>query len=102
MSAVDFLRSVAGGEADPIQGRCIVVGGGNVAIDVARSALRCGAQQVQMVCLESRDAMPATPEELREAEAEAVAIQCGWGPQGDLPGSGQGHRRGVQALPVRV
>ncbi len=64
MSAVDFLRSVAGGEADPIQGRCIVVGGGNVAIDVARSALRCGAQQVQMVCLESRDAMPATPEEL--------------------------------------
>ena len=81
MSAVDFLRSVAGGEADPIQGRCIVVGGGNVAIDVARSALRCGAQQVQMVCLESRDAMPATPEELREAEAEAVAIQCGWGPK---------------------
>ena len=81
MSAVDFLRSVAGGEADPIQGRCIVVGGGNVAVDVARSALRCGAQQVQMVCLESRDAMPATPEELREAEAEAVAIQCGWGPK---------------------
>lgn len=81
MSAVDFLHSVAGGEADPIQGRCIVVGGGNVAIDVARSALRCGAQQVQMVCLESRDAMPATPEEIREAEAEAVAIQCGWGPK---------------------
>ena len=81
MSAVDFLRSVAGGEADPIQGRCIVVGGGNVAIDVARSALRCGAQQVQMVCLESRDAMPATPEEIREAEADAVAIQCGWGPK---------------------
>ena len=81
MSAVDFLRSVAGGEADPIQGRCIVVGGGNVAVDVARSALRCGAQQVQMVCLESRDAMPATPEEIREAEAEAVAIQCGWGPK---------------------
>ena len=81
MSAVDFLRSVAGGEAAPIQGRCIVVGGGNVAVDVARSALRCGAQQVQMVCLESRDAMPATPEELREAEAEAVAIQCGWGPK---------------------
>ena len=81
MSAVDFLRSVAGGEADPIQGRCIVVGGGNVAVDVARSALRCGAQQVQIVCLESRDAMPATPEELREAEAEAVAIQCGWGPK---------------------
>ena len=81
MSAVDFLRTVAGGEADPIQGRCIVVGGGNVAVDVARSALRCGAQQVQMVCLESRDAMPATPEELREAEAEAVAIQCGWGPK---------------------
>ena len=81
LSAVDFLRSVAGGEADPIQGRCIVVGGGNVAVDVARSALRCGAQQVQMVCLESRDAMPATPEEIREAEAEAVAIQCGWGPK---------------------
>ena len=81
MSALDFLRSVAGGEADPIQGRCIVVGGGNVAVDVARSALRCGAQQVQMVCLESRDAMPATPEEIREAEAEAVAIQCGWGPK---------------------
>ena len=81
MSAVDFLRTVAGGEADPIQGRCIVVGGGNVAVDVARSALRCGAQQVQMVCLESRDAMPATPEEIREAEAEAVAIQCGWGPK---------------------
>lgn len=81
MSAVDFLRAVAAGEQPQLQGRCIVVGGGNVAVDVARSALRCGAQQVQMVCLESRDTMPATREEIQEAEAEAVAIQCGWGPK---------------------
>ena len=59
----------------------VVVGGGNVAIDVARSSVRCGANRVSMFCLESRDAMPASVEEVEEARVEGVAVNCGWGPR---------------------
>lgn len=80
-SAVDFLRELAMDETRKPSGRTVVIGGGNVAIDVSRSAVRAGAAEVSMYCLESRDEMPATPEEREEAEAEGVAINCGWGPQ---------------------
>jgi NADPH-dependent glutamate synthase beta subunit-like oxidoreductase len=80
--AVDFLRKVLGGTETDLEGkRVVVVGGGNVAIDVARSALRAGAASATMRCLESRDDMPASPEEIAEAEAEGVVIECGWGPK---------------------
>ena len=83
--AVDFLRRVAeqqenGGTAEPMPGRTIVVGGGNVAIDVARTAARLGSEHVEMFCLESSEDMPASAEEVMEANDDGVHISCGWGP----------------------
>lgn len=83
--AVDFLRGVAeqqddGGKAEPMCGRTIVVGGGNVAIDVARTAARLGSEHVEMFCLESSEDMPASTEEVVEANEDGVHISCGWGP----------------------
>ncbi|MDO4312389.1 MAG: FAD-dependent oxidoreductase [Eubacteriales bacterium] len=81
MTAVDFLRQVGADESYPVEGRAVVVGGGNVAIDVARSSHRCGASEVQMFCLEDRAHMPASNEEIAEAEEEGVQVNCGWGPK---------------------
>ena len=81
MTAVDFLQAVGADESYKVSGRTIVVGGGNVAIDVARDAVRCGSTEVSMFCLEGRDIMPASKEEIAEAEAEDIKINCGWGPK---------------------
>ncbi len=89
MTAVDFLRTVGADESYKVAGRAVVVGGGNVAIDVARSAHRCGADSVNMYCLEPRDRMPASEEEIGEATEEGVAIHCGWGPKEILTESGK-------------
>ena len=70
-----------------------VVGGGNVAIDAARVALRCGSSDVTMVCLEPREKMPASAEEIAEAEEEGTAIRCGYGPKEFL--TKDGHVCGV-------
>ena len=80
-TAVDFLRAVCADESYKAPGRTVVVGGGNVAIDVARDAVRCGSSQVAMYCLEGRDIMPASAEEVADAEADGIAINCGWGPK---------------------
>ena len=97
--AVDFLRKVAeaqldGGVAEPVSGRVVVVGGGNVAIDVARTAARLGAESVDMLCLEARDIMPASNEEVAEAESDGVRLSCGWGPAEVL--AQDGHVTGVR------
>ena len=55
-------------------------GGGNVAIDVARTAARLGSEHVEMFCLESSEDMPASTEEVAEANEDGVHISCGWGP----------------------
>ena len=89
MTAVDFLRTVGADESYKVAGRAVVVGGGNVAIDVARSAHRCGAESVNMYCLEPRDRMPASEEEIGEATEEGVAIRCGWGPKEILTENGK-------------
>jgi len=81
MTAVDFLRTVGGDESYPVRGKAVVVGGGNVAIDVARTAVRCGAESVKMLCLEPRDRMPASDEEIEDAAADGVTLDCGWGPK---------------------
>ncbi len=81
MTAVDFLRTVGGDESYPVRGKAVVVGGGNVAIDVARTAVRCGAESVKMFCLEPRDRMPASEEEIEDAVSDGVALDCGWGPK---------------------
>ena len=89
MTAVDFLRTVGGNSDYPVEGEVVVVGGGNVAIDVARSSVRCGANRVSRFCLESRDAMPASVEEVEEARVEGVDVNCGWGPKEILTENGK-------------
>ncbi len=81
ITGVDLLRSVNLGEGIRLQGKVIVIGGGNVAIDVARTAARIGASKVDMFCLESREQMPALDEEIEEAAAEDIAINNSWGPK---------------------
>jgi NADPH-dependent glutamate synthase beta subunit-like oxidoreductase len=81
ISGIDFLRKVAMKEMNPLHGKVIVVGGGNVAIDVARTARRFGGEAVSMFCLEDRDHMPAAADEVEEAEEEQILIHCGWGPK---------------------
>lgn len=89
MTAVDFLRTVGDNQNYPVEGRTVVVGGGNVAIDVARTASRCGASEVSMFCLEGRDIMPASEEEITEAQEEGITVNCGWGPKEILTENGK-------------
>jgi len=67
----------------------VVIGGGNVAVDVAVTARHAGARSVTMVCLEARDAMPAFPAEIAEALKEGVRILPGWGPNKILEAGGK-------------
>ena len=81
VTAVDFLREADAHESYPLEGDVVVIGGGNVAIDAARTASRCTDASVSMFCLESRDTMPASNEEVEEALAEHISLDCGWGPK---------------------
>ena len=81
ISGVDFLLDVNLGKDVNMEGDVIVIGGGNVAIDVARTATRAGASSVKMFCLESREEMPALDEEIEEATSEDIVINNGWGPK---------------------
>ena len=80
-TGVDFLRKVNLGELTSLEGDVVVVGGGNVAIDVARTALRLTDGSVTMLCLESEDEMPAAKDEVEDAKAEGVIVKNGWGPK---------------------
>ena len=71
---MDFLRDTHLRKEIKLENRILVVGGGNVAVDVALTALRLGAKEVQMVCLESKNEMPAHKWELKEAEDEGIII----------------------------
>lgn len=93
MTAVDILRKATEDESYKITGKTVVIGGGNVAIDVARTSHRCGSDEVTMYCLESREQMPASNEEIEEAEEENISIQCGWGPKEIL--TENGHVTGI-------
>jgi len=88
-TAVHLLRTVGGDESRKMTGKTVVIGGGNVAIDAARVSLRCGSDGVTMVCLEPRDKMPASPEEIAEAEEEGTKITCGYGPKEFLSENGR-------------
>lgn len=80
-TAVEFLHGAAATETFPLGKKVVVVGGGNVAIDAARVARRCGGEEVAMYCLEQRDSMPAADHEVLEAEEDDVKVNCGWGPK---------------------
>lgn len=86
---IDFLKAVAKDDTTKVSDRVVVVGGGNVAIDVARTAVRCGGSEVSMFCLEDRDHMPASEDEVIEAEEEGIVINCGWGPKEILSENGR-------------
>ena len=78
--SLDFLEASKLGRGMEVRGqRVVVVGGGNVAIDAARSARRLGALAVTEVCLETRAEMPAFDWEVDEALAEGVHLEDGWG-----------------------
>jgi NADPH-dependent glutamate synthase beta subunit-like oxidoreductase/NAD-dependent dihydropyrimidine dehydrogenase PreA subunit len=81
IAGVDFLRDVNLGKEVATPGNVVVIGGGNVAIDVARTAIRTGSTTVSMFCLEGEKEMPAQDEEVAEAKEEKVIIQNGWGPK---------------------
>ena len=89
MKGVDLLHTVIDDESYQLSGDTVVIGGGNVAIDVARTAVRCGSSKVTQVSLETRDIMPALPEEIELAESEGILIQGGWGPKEILTESGK-------------
>ena len=78
---VEFLRRVNLCKPPKLSGNVVVIGGGNVAIDVARTATRVGAASTKLYCLESASEMPALPEEQEEARAENVEFNNGWGPK---------------------
>ena len=79
-SGIDLIRRVSLGEDMALAGKTLVIGGGNVAVDVARTASRLHATEVSMYCLESATEMPASPDEIEEAEAEGIRVHNGWGP----------------------
>ncbi len=77
----EFLRDVALGRSVELGKKVAVIGGGNVAIDVALTAKRLGAESVELFCLESREEMPAHPWEVALAEEEGVVINNAWAPK---------------------
>ena len=89
LSGVDFVRRINLGEEIKLTGKVIVIGGGNVAIDVARSATRVGAGKVEMFCLENREQMPALDDEVEEALTEGIMVNNSWGPKRILAKDGK-------------
>ena len=81
ISGVDFMRDVNLRDKKSLSGRVVVIGGGNIAADVARTAVRCGAENVSLYCLEGYDEMPMGEEDRRECERDGVAVYAGWGPR---------------------
>ena len=108
LTGVEFLKRVAD-TTEPssykLSGDTVVIGGGNVAIDVSRTALRCAnngsndglkskdGAKIYQFSLETRDIMPATDEEIKTAEGEGIIIEGGWGPKEIL--TENGHVTGI-------
>ena len=88
LKGVDLLHTVIDDESYTLQGDTVVIGGGNVAIDVSRTAIRCQSSKVTQVSLETRDIMPALPEEIELAESEGITVIGGWGPKEILTENG--------------
>lgn len=92
--ALPFLREVKLGERKFLKGKVVVIGGGNVAVDAARTAVRLGSGMVTLACLEARSEMPAFRWEIEKAESEGVNVLSSLAPQRILPGKG-GKVKGV-------
>jgi len=81
ISGIDFLRKVNLGEKLELKEDVVVIGGGNVAIDVARTAVRAGGKKISIYCLEKPEEMPALEEEIEESLSEGIMINNSWGPK---------------------
>ena len=92
--AVEFLHHALEDEHQKMEGNVVVVGGGNVAVDCAKTAKRFGAAQVSMVCLEDRATMPASRNEIAETLEENIAICNSWGPK-EVKVDENGHVTGI-------
>ncbi len=79
--AVSFLKEAFENQKQKIDGEVVVIGGGNVAVDCARTAHRFKASKVSMFCLEDKDSMPASKEEIKETLEEGIEINPSWGPK---------------------
>jgi heterodisulfide reductase subunit A-like polyferredoxin len=91
---VEFLKQVGNSKEKPVvKGNVVVIGGGNVAVDVARTALRLGADKVELVSLEKRHEMPAYDDEIGATLSEGIIIHNGWGPKQIL---GNGSVTGIE------
>lgn len=88
-TGVDFLRRINLNQNQKLTGKTVVVGGGNVAVDVARTALRAGSEEIIMACLEGPGEMPASADEVEEAQSEGITIRHGWGPKEILTENGK-------------
>ena len=86
---LDLLRAVNKGETTSLEGDTLVIGGGNAAVDVARTALRLGSGKVSMYCLEKDEEMPTVAEEKDAAIEDGVAINNSWGPKRILGENGK-------------
>ncbi|MFN2166470.1 MAG: FAD-dependent oxidoreductase, partial [Anaerolineae bacterium] len=96
LHGVDFLRDVALGNPPDLAGKKVgVVGGGNVAIDAARTAWRLGAEQVHVIYRRRREDMPAYAEEIEAAEHEGIQFHYLTNPTRVL---GNGHVQGIECL----
>ena len=79
ISGIDFMRDVNLRDGGKLSGKVVVIGGGNIGADVARTAVRCGAESVDLYCLESYDEMPMGEEDRGECERDGITIHAGWG-----------------------
>jgi NADPH-dependent glutamate synthase beta subunit-like oxidoreductase len=86
ISAIDHLRMVGADNGYKVNGRTVVVGGGNVAIDAARTAARVGSKETSMFCLETRDIMPASADESTGSRRRKHRYQLRMGPERDPQG----------------
>ncbi|NLC66293.1 MAG: FAD-dependent oxidoreductase [Clostridium sp.] len=89
ITGVDFLKDVNLNRHSELEGDVVVIGGGNVAIDVARTATRVGAETVNMYCLEAKNEMSALDEEIDEALEENISINNSWAPNKILTENGK-------------
>ncbi|MBW2146831.1 MAG: FAD-dependent oxidoreductase [Deltaproteobacteria bacterium] len=89
LHGLDFLRRVNAGERPSVGHRVLVIGGGNVAVDVAQASLRLGAREVSMACLEKREEMPAFEDAIQDVLEEGVNLMCSLGPRRFLSENGR-------------
>ena len=78
-AGIELMREMNLEGKKSLSGRVVVIGGGNIGADVARTALRCGAEKVSLYCLEDYDSMPMGVEDRTECEEDGIEIHAGWG-----------------------